>query len=42
MTKSNHEIAHNTKIKQQEALDFKMDKNAKYFKFDEPLNLKKR
>ena len=42
MAKSNREIAQNTKIKQQETLEFKMDKNAKYFKFDEPLNLKKR
>ena len=41
MAKSNREIAQNTKIKQQETLEFKLDKNAKYFKFDEPLLLER-
>ena len=41
IAKSNHEIAQNTKIKQQETLEFKMNKNSKYFKFDESLILER-
>ena len=41
MAKSNREIAQNTKIKQQETLEFKMNKNSKYFKFDESLILER-
>ena len=41
MAKSNREIAQNTKIKQQETLEFKMEKNGKYFKFDESLILER-
>ena len=41
MAKSNREIAQNTKIKQQETLEFKMNTNSKYFKFDESLILER-
>ena len=41
MAKSNREIAQNTKIKQQETLEFKMNSNFKYFKFDESLILER-
>ena len=41
MAKSNREIAQNTKIKQQKTLEFKMNTNSKYFKFDESLILER-
>ena len=41
IAKSNQEIAQNTKIKKQETLEFKMQKNGKYFKFDESLILER-
>ena len=41
LAKNNWEIAQNTKIKQQETLEFKMNTNSKYFKFDESLILER-